>query len=120
MTVRFIDRRLVVVSTSGDRYHYEDLYCSPLQASTIVGIQLDRLPAVGDLVELPHVAEAGGPMVSGTFRVTGRYWSYAQYGSLSWPFRSPDPCPPASLDIFVEKAPAPYADEYAGTEETPQ
>lgn len=65
-------------------------------------------PVVGDLIYLRDQIE-GGP--SGTFRVVERSWVHSSWGSHDWPYTEPQPLVGPMLDLIVEAAEGPFANE---------
>lgn len=66
-------------------------------------------PVVGDLITLTYKVQ-GYPAL-GTYRVVERSWLYAAYGSSSWPRDQVRPVEPTMLQLIVEEAVGPFADE---------
>lgn len=72
-----------------------------------LGLALDEVPAVGDLIALSgRTADPAGDeqmvSVAGVWRVLARQWSPAQFGSMSWKSgdRQPDP---VTVDMMLER-----------------
>jgi len=65
-------------------------------------------PAVGDLIYVEDV---------GTCVVVTRSWTYASWGSMDWPYNAPTAIVPPLLDLIVEPADGPFADEVGAREE---
>jgi hypothetical protein len=70
-------------------------------------------PAVGDLITLWDAHERRG----GMFRVVERAWHHSSYGSTDWPYGSPASKEGPLLDIIVEAAEGPFADEVPTAED---
>jgi hypothetical protein len=118
-SVSFHERRLVAVTTDGDRYHYRSLHCPTYTLGVWPpGFRLLHIPQVGDLVYLDAGVEAGSAL-SGTFKVVQRSWLYSAYGSTNWPQGEPVPRCPGNVDILVERAEGPFTNDDTPTEEDP-
>lgn len=73
-------------------------------------IPMAHVPDIGDTVTLHSERPVtGGP----AFRVVSRNWSPAAWGSVNWPLPADAPIAGPIVDIIVEPADSPYADETA-------
>jgi hypothetical protein len=118
--VSFHERRLTVVSTSGDRYHYRHLYMPDYAGyGGVPGFRLVHVPQVGDLVHLHYVDEGVTPgrTLVGTFQVVQRAWHYSAFGSANWPLGEPIPRCPGGVDVITERADGPFVNDNTPTEE---
>lgn len=92
-------------------YRYEQVIVRDHDGS---GVSRLRYPPVtGDLIGLFGESAA----TRGTFRVIGRSWMHADYGSISWPLTKSEPVNGPLLDLIVVPADGLFVNEAPSEEE---